>query len=70
MAESPGKDNVKAPKVPPPKPAQDDEIIVLSRSDLMARAFDLGIDRYDIMTNDELVAAIHHAERVLARSLQ
>lgn len=44
--------------------------VIPSRSALMARAFDLGVEHVEVMSDQELVAAITRQEEALARSLQ
>ena len=50
------------PANPPPR--------ALSRSELMARAFDLGVEHYETMTLEQLRAAIREKEEALGRLLQ
>ena len=55
-------DRGKHPANPPPRAP--------TRSELMARAFDLGVERYKAMTVDQLLAAIREKEEALGRLLQ
>ena len=53
----------------PPIPPDYEQDKLPPRSALMARAYELGVEHYEQMTDKELAAAIKRQEDALARSL-